>query len=82
VCRSSARLQGDGPGLVSDVPTMMEAADTAAELLATGIKTPGEVVETVLAGAHHLSLPLDLILSLGEHPLSQQASAEFDQAMK
>ena len=76
----STQLQGDGPALVSDILTMMEAADTGAELLATGIKTPGEVVETVLAGAHHLSLPLDLILSLGEHPLSQQAIAEFDRA--
>jgi transaldolase len=78
----STRLQGDGPGLVSDILTMMEATDTGAELLATGIETPGEVVETVLAGAHHLSLPLDLILALGEHSLSQQVIAEFDQATK
>jgi transaldolase len=78
----STRLQGHGPGLVSDILTMMEAADTGAELLAIGVNTPGEVVETVLAGAHHLSLPLDLILSLGEHPLSQQFIAEFDQALK
>lgn len=78
----STRLQGDGSALVSDILAVIEAADTSAELLATGIKTPGEVVETVLAGAHHLSLPLDLILSLGEHPLSQQAIAEFDQATR
>jgi transaldolase len=68
---SSSRLQGDGPGLVSAILTMIEAADTGAELLATDIKTPAEVTDTVLAGAHHLSLSLDLILSLGEHPLSR-----------
>ena len=56
---------------MSAILTMIEAADTGAELLATDIKTPAEVTETVLAGAHHLSLSLDLILSLGEHPLSR-----------
>lgn len=68
----STRLQGDGPGLVSAVLAVIEAADTATEILATDINTPAEVTETVLAGAHHLSLALDLILSLGEHPLSRQ----------
>jgi transaldolase len=76
------RLQGDGAGLVSEMINILEAAGTDAELLATDITTPGEVIETVLAGAHHLSLSLDLILSLGEHPLSQQAIADFEQALR
>ncbi len=78
----STRLQGDGPGLVREMLAIIVAADTGAELLAASIKTPAEVIETVLAGAHHLTLPLDLILALGEHPLSRQAIADFDQAMK
>jgi transaldolase len=72
----STRLQGDGPRLVSALLDVIEAAGTGTELLALDIKTADEVVETVLAGAHHLSLPLDLILSLGEHPLSQQVIDE------
>jgi transaldolase len=78
----STRLQGDGPGLVSEMQAVVTAADTGAELLAASIKTPAEVVETVLAGAQHLTLPLDLILALGEHPLSQQAVAEFGQVVR
>jgi transaldolase len=78
----STRLQGDGPGLVREMLAIIAATDTGAELLAASIKTPAEVVETVLAGAHHLTLPLDLILALGEHPLSGQAIADFDRAMK
>lgn len=74
------RFQGEGPGLVSETRAIITAADTGAELLAASIKTPDEAVEAVLAGAHHLTLPLDLILALGEHPLSQQAIAEFEQA--
>ncbi len=73
----STRLQGDGVGLVREMLAVIAAADTGAELLAASIKTPAEVVETVLAGAHHLTLPLNLILALGEHPLSHQAIAEF-----
>jgi transaldolase len=78
----STRLQGDGPGLVSEMRAVVAAADTGTELLAASIKTPAEVVETVLAGAHHLTLPLDLILALGEHPLSRRAIADFDRAMQ
>ena len=74
----STRLQGDGPALVSEMLDIIEAAGTGTELLAASIKTPAEVVETLLAGAHHVSLPIDLILSLGEHPLSHQAIADFD----
>jgi transaldolase len=75
----STRLQGSGPALVSEMAGVLEAAGAGTELLATGVRTPAEVVETLLAGAHHLSLRLDLILALGEHPLSGQASAEFEQ---
>ncbi len=78
----STRLQGDGPGLVRAMRDVIEAADTDAQLLAASIKTPSEVVETVLAGAQHLTLHLDLILALGEHPLSVQAIGDFERAMK
>jgi len=78
----STRLQGDGPGLVREMLAIIAATNTGAELLAASIKTPAEVIETVLAGAHHMTLPLDLILALGEHPLSRQAIADFDRAMK
>lgn len=78
----STRLQGDGPGLVSEMVGVIEAAGTGAELLAAAIRTPAEVVETLRAGAHHLSLRLDLILALGEHPLSGQAIAEFERAVR
>jgi transaldolase len=76
----STRLQGDGPGLVREMLDIIEATGSGTELLAASIKTPAEVVETLLVGAHHISLPFDLILSLGEHPLSRQAIADFDRA--
>jgi transaldolase len=73
----STRLQGDGLELVTAIRDVIEVADTGTDLIATGLTTPAQVVETLIAGAHHLSLSLDLLLSLGEHPLSQQVSEEL-----
>jgi transaldolase len=78
----STRLQGSGTYLVQRMVQVIEAVGSDTDLLAGSIKTPAEAVETILAGAHHLTVPLDLILALGDHTLSQQAIEEFDQAMK
>jgi transaldolase len=73
----STRLQGNGPQLVSEIRAVVDVAETGTEVLAASFRTPAEVVEAVLMGAHHVSLRLDLILAMGEHPLSQQTIAEF-----
>jgi len=78
----STRLQGDGINLVNEIRAVVMAADTGTEVLAASIKTPGEAVEALIAGAHHLSLPLDLIMAMGEHSLSQQAIVDFNRAVK
>jgi transaldolase len=78
----STRIQAHGSWLVSEMLSVVDAAATGTEILAASLKTPAEVVETVLAGAHHLTLSRDLILALGEHPLSQQTIAEFDRAAR
>jgi len=38
------------------------------------------VVQALLAGADHVTVPLSLLLALGDHPLSEQAIAEFARA--
>jgi len=76
----STRLQGDGLALVEDMREMIEACDSATEILVASLKTPAEVVESVIAGAHHVTIPLALILEMGNHPLSDQAIEEFARA--
>jgi transaldolase len=73
----ATRLMGDGPGLVGDIADVLAEVGAEAEILAASIKSPAEAVETVLAGAHHLTLPLDTILALGDHPLSDAAIEAF-----
>ena len=73
----STRLQGDGPGLVEEMRDVIDAADAPVEIIAASIKTAAEAIETLLAGAHHLTLPLDVIRAMGDHPLSEQAIDRF-----
>jgi transaldolase len=70
------RQLGDGLAVVRDVAQILRGTQT--EVLAAGLKTVDEVVATLLAGAQHVTIPLELILAMGEHELSRQAIEEFN----
>jgi transaldolase len=57
-------------------------APTPTQVFAASFKSVDEIVATLLAGVAHVTVPLDLILAMGEHELSQQAIAEFNAAKK
>lgn len=46
--------------------------------LAASLKNPEEVVSARRLGFEHLTMPLDVLRSLTEHPASQQTIAEFN----
>jgi transaldolase len=46
-------------------------------VLAASVKSPQEAVQTLLAGAHHVSMPLSVLLDMGHDPLSDQAVTDF-----
>ena len=69
------RQLGDGLAVVRDMATMVRASET--RVLAASLKSVDEVTAAVNAGAHHVTMSLDLILKLGEHELTRQAMAEF-----
>jgi len=73
----STRLQGDGPALVADLVAVAQAAGGHAQVLAASFHSLGEIVDAVLAGAHHVSVSLELLLAMGRHLLSEQAIADF-----
>ena len=72
------RLTGDGPGLIDSMADILDP--TECEILAAGIKSPAEAVDTLLAGADHVSLPLEVILALAENALTEKAIADFETA--
>lgn len=76
----SSRLQGDGITLVKEMRAVVDACQTPTTLLVASLKSTQEVVHAVIAGAHHLTLPLPLLQEMGEHPLSEQTIEEFARA--
>ncbi len=69
------RELGDGVAILRDCVTITR--HTGTKVLAASLKTVDEVVATVLAGADDITIPLELILALGDHPLSQKAIEDF-----
>lgn len=70
------RYTGAGQSVVEDMAGVLFPTDT--DLLAAGIKTPAEAVETLLAGADHVSLPLDVMQAMATNDLTLEAYANFD----
>jgi transaldolase len=71
----ATKLLGDGFALVREMANVLKNTNT--EILAASIKSPGEAVDTLLAGAHHLTLPFDVLQAMVVHELSQQTVGEF-----
>jgi transaldolase len=76
----ATRLLGDGCKLVAEMAAVVRATGKSAEILAASIKSAEEATQAVLAGANHLTLPMDILMSLGNHPLSDAAIEEFGRA--
>lgn len=71
----ATRLLGDGTALVRDMASVLKGSNT--QILAASIKSPQEAIATLQAGAHHLTLPLDILQAMAVHELSQQTVEEF-----
>jgi transaldolase len=71
----ATRLMGDGLRLVREVAEILKHSDT--EIIAASIKSPEEACASLVAGAHHLTLPYEVLTNLISHPLSEQTVAEF-----
>ena len=75
----TTRLLGNGLALVRQLRDVVDALKSPVEILAASIKSTEEATDTILAGAHGLTIPLNIIQSLGQNPNSQQAIADFAQ---
>jgi transaldolase len=71
----ATRLRGDGLKLVRDVADILKYSET--EIIAASIKSPEEACAALSAGAHHLTLPYTVLMSLIHDPLTEQTLTEF-----
>ncbi|MEB3309041.1 MAG: transaldolase family protein [Snowella sp.] len=73
----ATRLLGDGLKLVRDMAQVLAGSST--EILAASLKTPEEAANALIAGANHLTIPLEILNSMTTQELSEQTVAEFNQ---
>lgn len=72
----ATRLLGDGLALIKDMAAILKDSNT--EILAASLKSPEEAAAALLAGAHHITIPLNILEAMTEHDLSQQTVEEFN----
>jgi transaldolase len=75
VNRATKQL-GDGLALVEELAKILAGSQT--EILAASLKSTKEALASLLAGAQHITVPLDLLKSLSSHPLSVQTVEQFN----
>lgn len=75
----STRILGDGLELVKKMRDVIETMDSEIEIIAASIKSQEEALNAIIAGAHHLTIPLNIIQSMGNDPLSDKTIADFSQ---
>lgn len=67
-------IGGDSVALIQSILAVLQHAET--EILATDIQTLDQGLSALQAGAHHISMPLQLLLDMGNHPQTQQVISE------
>lgn len=73
-----ATRQGiDGLALVETFASTLALLQSTTRVLAASLKSPDQLVGAVLRGSRDVTAPLDVLLALAEHPLSQAAAREF-----
>lgn len=71
----ATKWMGDGLALTSAIAEVLTGGKT--EILAASLKSTDEVVAAHNAGAHHLTLPFNVLNELTATPLSSSAVEEF-----
>lgn len=71
------RAGADPCQVVGDMARVIARSDESARILAASVKSPNDVVEATLAGAHDVTAPPEIIHALTEDVLSHDAIARF-----
>lgn len=75
VNRATKQL-GSGLALVEQLAAVLAGSET--EIVAASLKSARDAVDAFLAGAQHITVSLDVLMSLHTHPLSVQAVDQFE----
>ena len=63
--------------VVQELAAVLARLQSTTRILAASLKTAPQVVDSILAGAHDITAPLDVLRGLPAHPLTESAVREF-----
>lgn len=78
----AARDPAGGHDLVGRLAASLSSVGSGARILAASIKSPGQAVLALEAGAHGVSVPLAVVGALAAHPLTEEAIRGFAAAFR
>jgi transaldolase len=64
-------------GVVEELAAILARLKSSTRILAASLKSGPQVVESILHGAHDVTAPLEVLVGLPAHPLTQSAVREF-----
>ena len=73
----AARQSVGGLVVVDALAAILERLHSSTRILAASLKSAPQVIDAILHGAHDVTAPLDVLLSLAAHPLTESAVREF-----
>ncbi len=71
----ATRLLGDGLALIRDMSVILQNSHT--KILAASLKSPEEAAGAIIAGANHLTMPLNILKAMTTHELSEETIEDF-----
>lgn len=72
----ATKLLGNGYHLVTSMAEVL--AESQTEILSASIKSADEAVSSLVAGSHHLTLPLALLQAMAVNSFSEQTMVDFN----
>jgi transaldolase len=64
-------------GVVEELAAILARLQSSTRILAASLKSGPQVVESILHGAHDVTAPLEVLVGLPAHPLTESAVREF-----
>ena len=63
--------------VVQELAAVLARLQSTTRILAASLKTAPQVIDSILAGAHDITAPLEVLRGLPAHPLTESAVREF-----
>ena len=73
----AARQSVGGLVVVDSLAAILERLRSSTRILAASLKSGPQVVDSILHGAHDITAPLEVLVGLPAHPLTESAVREF-----